>query len=58
LNNRVNYCHLKDWIQYGGGSWVAAGVGDGTMDWKPLLEKMSFKGVYLLEYEPTYDVED
>lgn len=58
LNSRINYCHLKDWIQHDDGSWTAAGVGDGTMDWKPLLRKMAYKGVYLIEYEPTQDVED
>lgn len=58
INDRINYCHLKDWIQYDDGSWVAAGVGDGEMDFKQLIEKMKYNGVYLIEYEPTHDVKD
>ena len=58
LNDRINYCHLKGWFQYDDGTWQAAGVGNGTMDWKVFLSKMKFDGVYLIEYEPTHDILD
>ncbi len=58
LENRINYCHLKDWIQNDDGSWTAAGVGDGDIDWQSLLKKIHYDGIYLIEYEPTHDVED
>lgn len=58
LQERINYCHLKDWVQNEDGSWRAVGVGEGAIDWKQLLNLMDFDGVYLIEYEPTEDVED
>lgn len=58
LNGRINYCHLKDWLDNGDGSWTAAGVGDGDMPWPELLAKTTFDGIYLIEYEPVHDVED
>lgn len=58
FNDRINYCHLKDWIQNEDGSWTAVAAGEGNIDWKNLLSRMTFDGVYLIEYEPTEDVED
>lgn len=57
LNDRINYCHLKDWHQRGEG-WVACAIGDDALDYGPLFEKMKFEGVYLIEYEPLEDSED
>jgi sugar phosphate isomerase/epimerase len=57
LDNRINYCHLKDWRRQGEG-WIAAAPGDDDLDYASLLEKMSYSGVCLIEYEPTGDVED
>lgn len=57
LADRINYCHLKDWIARDGG-WVAAAIGDGTLDYGPLLPKVPFDGIYLIEYEPLGDLED
>ena len=53
LENKINYCHLKDWILNDDGSWTAAGVGD----WRNLLKKIHYDGIYLIAYEPTHDVE-
>lgn len=58
LSGRINYCHLKDWVQNADGSWRAVAVGEGAIDWKRLLNQLDFDGVYLIEYEPTEDVED
>lgn len=57
LADRINYCHLKDWIARDGG-WVAAAIGDGTLDYGSLLPRISYNGVYLIEYEPLGDLED
>ncbi|WP_168735491.1 sugar phosphate isomerase/epimerase family protein [Cohnella fermenti] len=57
LDGRINYCHLKDWKRTGD-CWTACGVGDDDIDWDALLAAMSYDGVYLIEYEPTHDVED
>ncbi len=57
LNNRINYCHMKDWKRSGEG-WEACGIGDDNLDYGALLSKMHFKGVYLIEYEPLADSEN
>jgi len=57
LDERINYCHLKDWRREGEG-WVACAVGDDDLDYASLLKKMKFDGVYLIEYEPLADTED
>ena len=57
LNERINYCHLKDWHRRGGG-WVACAIGDDDLDYGPVFEQMKFEGVYLIEYEPLEDPED
>ena len=57
IDSRINYCHLKDWTRRGDG-WVAVAIGEDDMDYASLLASMSFDGVYLIEYEPTADVED
>lgn len=57
LDSRINYCHLKDWTRRGDG-WEAVAIGDDDLDYDELIEKMSFRGVYLIEYEPIVDLED
>lgn len=57
LNNRITYCHLKDWVPRGPG-YVADAPGADDLDYGPLLSEMAFDGVYLIEYEPTHDVVD
>lgn len=57
LDARINYCHLKDWRRHGDG-WEAMAPGDDDLDYAPLLARMRFDGIYLLEYEPTDDVVD
>lgn len=57
IDDRINYCHLKDWRRQGDG-WVATAIGEDDMDYGALLGRMSFRGVYLIEYEPTSDVVD
>ena len=57
LDERINYCHLKDWTRSGAG-WRAVAIGEDQMDYAGLLSRMSFDGVYLIEYEPTEDVVD
>ncbi len=57
LDSRINYCHLKDWRRKGAG-WVACAIGDDDLDYGELLRKMSYDGIYLIEYEPLEDVED
>lgn len=57
LNDRINYCHLKDWKRNGDG-WIATAIGDDDLDYAPILKRMKFSGVYLIEYEPTHDVEE
>lgn len=57
LNDRINYCHLKDWHPRGPG-WVACAIGDDELDYGPVFEQMKFEGVYLIEYEPLEDPED
>ena len=57
LNDRINYCHLKDWHRTENG-WVACAIGDDDLDYEPLLQDMKFDGVYLIEYEPLEDPED
>lgn len=54
IDSRINYCHLKDWRPRGEG-WVACAIGDDDLDYGPLFERMSFDGVYLIEYEPLED---
>lgn len=54
IDDRINYCHLKDWRKSGAG-WVACAIGDDDLDYKPIFERMSFDGVYLIEYEPLED---
>ena len=56
IDARINYCHLKDWRRQGTG-WIAGAIGEDDMDYAALLARMSFDGVYLIEYEPTEDVE-
>jgi len=56
LNDRINYCHLKDWRRLGDG-WEACAIGDDDLDYGSLLPQMHFDGVYLIEYEPVKDVE-
>jgi sugar phosphate isomerase/epimerase len=55
LNERITYCHLKDWRRVGEG-WVACAIGDDDLDYAPLLSKVDFDGVFLIEYEPTEDL--
>jgi sugar phosphate isomerase/epimerase len=57
LNDRINYCHLKDWRVQGNG-WVAVAIGDDDLDYGPVLSNMTFDGVFLIEYEPLHDCED
>ena len=57
LNGRINYCHLKDWRRSGQG-WIACGIGDDDLDYAPLLRAVQYDGVFLIEYEPTHDLED
>ena len=57
INDRINYCHLKDWTAKGDG-WVAVAIGDDDLDYKPVFDRMTFDGVYQIEYEPLHDVED
>jgi len=54
LNDRINYCHLKDWRRSGKG-WIACAPGDDDLDYATLLRQMTFEGVYLIEYEPLED---
>ena len=61
IGGRLNYCHLKDWKQLDNGSWIPVAIGDvpdTTIDWKKLFGTIKFDGVYLLEYEQTFDIED
>ena len=48
---------MKDWSRQGEG-WVAVAIGDDNLDYTPLFERMSFSGVYLIEYEPLHDCEE
>jgi sugar phosphate isomerase/epimerase len=57
LNGRINYCHLKDWRRSGPG-WIACAIGDDDLDYAPLLRAVRYDGVFLIEYEPTHDLED
>jgi sugar phosphate isomerase/epimerase len=57
LNDRINYCHLKDWKRHGKG-WIAGAIGDDDLDYSPIFARMRFDGVYLIEYEPLEDTED
>lgn len=57
LDERINYCHLKDWRVQGDG-WVATAIGDDDLDYAPILSNMSFGGVCLIEYEPLNDCID
>ena len=56
LNERIHYCHLKDWKRCGDG-WVAVAIGDDDLDYGQLLPRMRYSGGYLIEYEPVEDVE-
>ena len=57
LNQRINYCHMKDWRRTDLG-WIACAIGDDDLDYEPLLHDMRFDGVFLIEYEPLEDPED
>jgi sugar phosphate isomerase/epimerase len=57
VNDRTNYCHLKDWITKKDG-WYQAAPGDSDLDYSELLPKMKYDGAFTIEYEPTEDVED
>jgi sugar phosphate isomerase/epimerase len=57
LNDRINYCHLKDWKRHGQG-WIAGAIGDDDLDYGALFAGMKFDGVHLIEYEPLEDTED
>lgn len=56
LNERINYCHLKDWRKFRQG-WEACAIGDDDLDYSSLFDQMLFDGVYLIEYEPLGDTE-
>jgi len=58
LNPRVNYCHLKDWIENPDGSWSAAAIGDSDFDWKPVIDRLVYNGLYIIEYEPIHDLRE
>ena len=55
LNDRINYCHLKDWKRKDGG-WVAAAIGEDDIDYQTLIPRMKFDGTFLIEYEPLDDL--
>ena len=55
LNDRINYCHMKDWRRVGVDAWTACAAGDDDLDYRPILERMRYDGVHLIEYEPLYD---
>lgn len=55
INERINYCHLKDWKRKQGG-WEAVAIGDDDLDYSRILEKIKFEGIYLIEYEPLHDL--
>jgi len=57
INDRINYCHLKDWTRKGEG-WVAVAIGDDDLDYGPIFENMKYDGVCLIEYEPLHDSQD
>ncbi|SMG40916.1 sugar phosphate isomerase/epimerase family protein [Arenibacter troitsensis] len=57
INERINYCHLKDWKRKQGG-WEAVAIGDGDLDYTRIFEKMKFDGIYLIEYEPVQDLKN
>ena len=57
LNDRINYCHLKDWSRCGEG-WVARAIGDDNLDYLPIFEHLNFAGVCQIEYEPLEDTEE
>lgn len=57
LNDRISYCHLKDWRRHADG-WQAVAIGDDDLDYAALLARMQYRGVYLIEYEPVQDVVD
>ena len=57
INDRINYCHLKDWTRKGEG-WVAVAIGDDDLDYGPIFQKMKYDGVCLIEYEPLHDSRD
>ncbi|MCX5659377.1 MAG: sugar phosphate isomerase/epimerase [Planctomycetota bacterium] len=56
LDERINYCHMKDWRRQGAG-WVACAIGEDDLDYAALLRQMKYDGCHLVEYEPTHDVE-
>ena len=57
LNDRINYCHLKDWSRRGKG-WVAGAIGDDDLDYQPIFDQLKFDGICQIEYEPLKDTED
>jgi len=56
LNGQINYCHMKDWRRVGQGL-AACAIGDDDLDYVPLLGRLAFNGVYVIEYEPLEDTE-
>jgi sugar phosphate isomerase/epimerase len=57
LNDRITYCHLKDWKKHGNG-WLACAIGDDDLAYPRLLPEMTYDGLCMIEYEPTHDIED
>ena len=57
LNDRINYCHMKDWRRTEHG-WIACAIGDDDLDYSPILSRVKFDGVFLIEYEPLADPQD
>lgn len=57
INDRINYCHLKDWKRKDRG-WEAAAIGDDDLDYATHLPKINFDGIYQIEYEPLEDLTD
>ena len=56
LAARTDYCHLKDWKCMANG-WAACAIGEDDLDYVPIFKKMTYDGVYFVEYEPTGDLE-
>lgn len=54
---RVAIVHLKDFVQLPTGHLRPSACGEGTMDWKRIMESLSdYKGAALIEYENPEDV--
>ena len=56
IGDRIGYCHLKDWRRSADG-WEAVAIGDDDLDYARLLPQLPYRGILLIEYEPTADVE-